>query len=274
VKTIFNIFPNGDKCDLLLEAGNEDFSLLFYDKESKTVSGALLYELTYNVQPEIDAISSIENILNNNSHFIKKAGTVTILYNVNEATLIPIQYYDGYANEDYLNLIYGNTVNTQILTDEIEEKQIMNVYRAQNPMVLALNKFFPHAKYCHSGSLQLQLFAQRADTLHCIVYNRQIKVLFYKNGKLQLLQYYAYGTAADMLYCLLNVCAQYDVSPASVSLVLYGLIEQNSNLYKEIYNYFLNVEMASLPEAISLSEEIKQHPPHFFAHLIIPALCE
>ncbi|MBK7346621.1 MAG: DUF3822 family protein [Chitinophagaceae bacterium] len=122
--------------------------------------------------------------------------------------------------------------------------------------------------------MQLQLFAQRADTLHCIVYNRQIKVLFYKNGKLQLLQYYAYGTAADMLYCLLNVCAQYDVSPASVSLVLYGLIEQNSNLYKEIYNYFLNVEMASLPEAISLSEEIKQHPPHFFAHLIIPALCE
>ena len=74
MKTIFNIFPNGDKCDLLLEAGNEDFSLLFYDKESKTVSGALLYELTYNVQPEIDAISSIENILNNNSHFIKKMG--------------------------------------------------------------------------------------------------------------------------------------------------------------------------------------------------------
>ncbi len=274
MKTIFNIFPNGDKYDLLIEAGNEDFSLLFYDKESKAVSGALLYELTQNIQPEKGAISSIENILNKNNHFISKAGTVTILYNVNEATLIPRQYYDGYANEDYLNLIYGNTVNSQILTDEIEKKQIMNVYRANNPLVMVLNKFFPHAKYCHSGSLQLQLFIQMEDTLHCIVYNRQIKILFYKNGKLQLLQYYAYGTAADMLYCLLNICSQHDVSPATVRLIMYGLIEQNSNLYKEIYNYFLNVEMASLPEAISLSEEIKQHPPHFFAHLIIPALCE
>jgi len=274
VKTIFNIFPEGEKYDLLIEAGNDDLSLLFYDKHNRSVNGALLYEFTNPSPTGKEFHPDMENILLNNQSFINKAGTVLLLYNINEATLIPIEYYDGYANDDYLNLIYGNPAPSHIFSDTLEKEQLVHIYRVKNPIVNTLNKFFPQAKLCHSGSMQLQLFSQKADSIHCIVYNQRLKIIFYKNGHLQLMQYFAYGNAADMLYNLLNICSQHDVSPDAVELILYGLIDQNSHLYKEIYQYFLNVEMAALPEDILLNDEIKQNPAHFFAHLIIPALCE
>lgn len=273
MKTIFNLFPTGDKHDLLVEAGNDDFSFLFYEKDSKKVNGALLYEINPTAQPDKELPNSLENILSNNP-FIQNTHSVTILYNVAETTLIPMEYDDGYAHDEYLNLLYGKSVHTQVLADKLDHENMVQVYRVKNQVANTLKKFFPQAKYCHSGSLQLQLLNPKADTIHCMVQSHRVKIIFYKNGRLQLMQFYSYGTAADLLYCLLNICTQHDVEPSSLNLVLYGLIDQNSNLYKEIYNYFLHVEMATLPGSVTLSEEISQNPSHFFAHLIIPALCE
>ena len=125
----------------------------------------------------------------------------------------------------------------------------------------------------HSTSLQLKKADLNLDTIHCIVYPNSIKVLFYREDKIQLVQYFSYNIALDVVYHLLNVCAQHSVEADSITILLSGMIDEKSNLYNEIYKYFLMINLNQLPANVSLSDEVMQYPHHFFSHLISLASC-
>ena len=53
----------------------------------------------------------------------------------------------------------------------------------------------------------------------------------------------------------------------------YPNIEKKSAIFKELYQYFLNIEFASANDDIRLSGDFYEYPVHFFSSLFKLALC-
>jgi hypothetical protein len=91
-----------------------------------------------------------------------------------------------------------------------------------------------------------------------------------KADRLLLLQAYQYATPGDVLYYLLKACHHFLLDQNEVTVRLSGLIDINSSLYNELYQYFIN---------IGFREATWQAPPadlpaHFFTSLNDLARCE
>jgi hypothetical protein len=89
----------------------------------------------------------------------------------------------------------------------------------------------------------------------------------------QLAQIFPYIKVEDILYWLLDICRQFSLPQTEVKLVLSGLIEKKSAIFKELYQYFLNIEFASVTDDIRLSGDFYEYPSHFFSSLFKLALC-
>ena len=85
-----------------------------------------------------------------------------------------------------------------------------------------------------------------------------------------LVQTFSFQTPLDVVYVLLKISAEMDLNQEETPVILSGFIEKKSDIYKELYNYFIDLRFLTLP-AHSLPEN--QHPSHFFASLYNLATC-
>ena len=89
------------------------------------------------------------------------------------------------------------------------------------------------------------------------------------NGKLLISQHYNYTGHEDVLYYLLRTCQQYGLSQEMITLKVSGLIDKQSALYKELYQYFIHLELRD-PGWQLPSNDI---PAHYFTSLKDLFLC-
>jgi hypothetical protein len=89
-----------------------------------------------------------------------------------------------------------------------------------------------------------------------------------KDSKLILAQSFPYSTPEDVVYYLLKACQQFSLSQKEVSVHLSGLIDKQSSLFKELYQYFIHPEFR---EAGWNSGS--EFPAHFFTSLNDLAQC-
>ena len=101
----------------------------------------------------------------------------------------------------------------------------------------------------------------------------QFSIIVIKEQQLQLVQTFAYSESADVLYYLLKICASFSISQNAVLLVLSGLIDKESVLYKDLYNYFEYVSFKRNPDSIKLPYTFAKYPSHFFSSLFNLAVC-
>jgi hypothetical protein len=94
-----------------------------------------------------------------------------------------------------------------------------------------------------------------------------------KNNSILLAQIFAYSKPADILYWLLKICKELSLSQNEVKLSISGLIDGRSAMYKELDQYFLNIEFASIANGVKLSNPFHEYPIHFFSSLYKLAAC-
>ena len=111
------------------------------------------------------------------------------------------------------------------------------------------------------------------DELFVGFQTNHLTMMLCKEGRLQVIQHFEYSSPEDAAYHLLNACRSFEVLPDKVHLHISGLIDERSGLYEALYKYFLNIEFDKLPAGFSFTEEIKDHPSHFFSHLFYQASC-
>ena len=100
-----------------------------------------------------------------------------------------------------------------------------------------------------------------------------MKVVLFKGGEVQMVQIFEYTTPTDAAYQLLNICNQYDLSPKEIPLTVSGFIDKKSNLFDELYRYFLNIDLDKPDNGVAIATHISQYPVHFFSHLILLVKC-
>lgn len=275
MKIAFKIPPvvnNFSDLHLLVEVGKEDISFIIFSKNPFSVNGFYSYNVDKNISSS-EYVTAIKNMLLQNDVLTQSFTSVNIFYNFKASTLIPTEFFIDEEKNNVCDVMFGQDKEALCFQENVKGQQIKLIYRIPSKVYEILNQSFSKNSFAHSTSEQINMPIKNDNTLQCIVYHASIKVLLFKENKIQLIQYFDYETPADVCYHLLNVCERFQIPAASIYLILSGMVDKQSTLYSEVYKYFLNVSFATSTTDVLIADDLQELPQHFYQHLTALAQC-
>ncbi len=254
---------------LLIEICENGISLVWISSNPREIVGAEVFNLDPHEKIEA-AAQTIIGQLKESKHIPEK---INVSYNFKESLLVPEKFSDNSLFQEMLNLSFGENEFMTLKSDFLKDLSIHHIYRIPKVIDELCQLHFPEATFFHSTTKQIQI---ESDSTHltCIIFYQRVKIILFKEGKLQIARQYEYKTQEDVAYHLLNICERYNVSPSEIKVRLKGLVVKESKLYEYLYNYFLDINLASTNSRVALTPHIVQQTKYFLSHLIDLASCE
>jgi hypothetical protein len=160
-----------------------------------------------------------------------------------------------------------STVNISYQFNDADWKNEFYFYMPEH--IKKFTDYFHTATFRKQYSMvtDLAMGLENKDRLFVDFRNEEFSVIGLAGKQLLLAQTYRYETPEDVLYYLLKICKHFLFSQENVAIELSGLIEKQSSLYKELYQYFTDLRFR---EGVWRAEG---HPAHFFTTLNDLASC-
>ncbi len=269
MKTAFDISSENSSAisNLFVEFTNEGFSYVASHNNQVVALKVFRFDNDISYKEKTEALKKLyayEDVLN------QPGIDISISCSFAESVLSPAEFFNQDENAELLETLYGNVFPKQPFQDNLTTHGIINDYNIPDLFSGFLKEYHPSVQIKHQYSLLINKLSKDETTMHVLFYFEKIVIVLFKHGSLQIVQSFTYKAPADVVYHLLNVSQQFTLNDPAI--VMHGMIEKRSALYEEIYNYFLNISFAELPEKITLAEQFADYPPHFFAHLFYSAL--
>ena len=267
MKIAFKIEPSADKnvaLHLITEVGDTDISFIIFSKTPFKIEGLFSMNFEKNTLPD-NYVDELKKYIHETACLQEINLTSSkIFYNFSQSLLIPEQYFIEDEKEQILDELFGQDKTRICFQESCQKQAIKNIYSVPAVIHNSFLELYPSGKFTHSTSYQIN--NNKDSILHCIIYNSSIKIIFFKEGQLQIVQYFNYTTPADVCYHILNVAERFETTASSLTLSLSGMIDIDSTLYQELYKYFLHIKFAETAGVV-FSESFEELPAHFYHHL-------
>lgn len=198
-----------------------------------------------------------------------------IAYDANECIQIPSVVYRYEDGQLHLDTLYGKSIHTTVVSENVQGWNLYNVYRLPTSLQSAASWKYLSAKYWNLNSVFLKDFSSSPSegTILIDFKTDEFTIIATRSNKLLLAKTFVYSSPDDVLYYVLKTCQQFELSQEKVNLLLSGLIEKDSTIYRELYKYFISLEFEKLAGEIKLAEPLKEHPDHYYSSISKLALC-
>lgn len=266
MRTAFKILPQSttiNGLNLLIELGWSNFSILYYTSQPLQLHGLQVFHFDKHSRTNT-VYDALQKFLN--SETLPADANVDICYNFRECSLVPTAFYQPEIQKEMLDCLYMPDADAEVLASNLDSFNAHLIYRVPAKIRALLKERFPAAVSNHTQALVLPKLQSNGNILYCNVRQHTTRIVLFKDGQLQITNYYDFVTPTDVAYQLLNICTQFKVLPQDLVLSLSGFIDKNSNLYDELYKFFPELILET-PEAVTLAAAIEQYPLHFFSHL-------
>jgi Protein of unknown function (DUF3822) len=232
-----------------------------------------LYQLAWYTDEEVDE-NVLENLYRQLPELRASYQQVNLCYDHPRSVLVPVANYQEKDTRLMLETMHGVNARERILTEALAEWQLNNVYAVPSSIHEWAGQYFRNGHYWHTYSLGIKNI-QSTDFEGSLVVDFRtddFSLIASKGNKILLTQTFAYSTPADVIYYLLRTCQEFAFSQDMVRLSLSGLVDKESVLYREIYQYFINVRFREPSWQISDAGQ-QDFPIHFFTSLNDLARC-
>lgn len=263
MKLAFDIAGDIGNTDLVLcEWGQTYCSLAALDKTAKTVHS--LKYFTFDAFPheeEVQAIIEAVKVLGD------KSTTAIFCSAFPEALLIPKKFYN--SNQSFLENTHSIHASSQ--ADHIGEWQLVNNYAFPTAIDKAIKESFSSLGYYHVYTPALKIHSGFDTPAQIIIHfaPSHFRLVVKNGGQLLLVQMYSYNAPLDVVYYLLKIFQELQLSNEETAVIISGLVDEDSSLYKELHQFVHNLHFAK-PGSIAIQSS---HPPHFFTSLYNLASC-
>lgn len=267
MKTLFHIDhpePRSGEDTLLCEWGERYCCYTIFNHESRSLAG--LHYFTFD-QPA--SAEEIEEVIKSQKSNGLRYERVVFCSGFPQAVLVPRPMF----SETEPPVAYlTKEKRVKYFHDQIGEWQVVNNYAFPEKIYKRVKEAFGNIQMGHVYTTALRTYNGHTFTAQVAVdfTPRSFRVVVKKEGQILLAQMYEYTAPLDVVYYLLKIYQELQLSKEETHLVLSGLIDEASALYKELYSYFLNIHFAH-PTGLSLHD--KEHPAHFFASIYNLAQC-
>ena len=273
MKPVFKIGRSDDlntsQANLLMEIGETHFCFAITDHIDQMMMQSVYYAADGN-----DRDDMLKKVLQIHPELKRPFRQTVISYYMRENILIPSKLYHFEETKKLLQALYEKEQNTTI-SESVSEWQLYNAYNVPVSLHELLNRSFATGNFWHVYSVILKNRIDQHEGGKLIIDFKtdSFSIVVIKNNSILLAQIFAYLKPADILYWLLKICREFSLSQNEVKLVISGLIDRRSAMYKDLDQYFLNIEFASIANGVKLSNPFHEYPIHFFSSLYKLAAC-
>ncbi len=250
---------------LFLEISRNELVFLVKNETTIQLEAFELYAIESNTNSWFDIFFHLETdseILNR--HFKE----VKVYFNFSEALLIPEEKFSISAAEDFLTMIYGDMDNEEMKYELISPKKgIYQVYRLPKDVHHWLVKQFilyqPHHIYANILHKVLNKEPEVGLYMKVECFDKQFIVVLLINGKLQLIQSFAYLVQEDLLYQVMNILQQFAEANTTSHLEISGMINTDSEIFENLTKLFTETSLENIGQGASIFNN-SDHPLHYF----------
>lgn len=207
---------------------------------------------------------------------IKKAYSKTVIGFDNPlAIIVPDKLYKSEYSSALLNTMYNEQSGHPVVAEPVVKWQVHTIYTVPELLQQRIKQYFPEAIFHHGYAVGINQLKDLAieGNLFVDFRSEDFTVLATKGSAVLLFQTFTYSNPADVIYYLLKICQEFIMDPQAVHVDISGLIEQKSALYKELYQYFMNVHFRNANWQLPANAE-QEYPSHFFTFFNDLSLCE
>lgn len=186
-----------------------------------------------------------------------------------QAVLVPRQYF---SPSQPPAAVLSDEKRMDYFHDTIGEWQVVNNYAFPRNIHQRVEEAFGPVEMSHVYTTTLKTYnGHNAPAQVSVDFTpKAFRVVVKREGQILLAQMYGYNAPLDVVYYLLKVFQGLELPKEETQLVLSGLIEEASALYRELHSYFVNIHFA---EPGGVPPIPTDHPTHFFASIYNLALC-
>ena len=200
---------------------------------------------------------------------------VNILIDNNLNTLIPKDFFQEEAKEQYLSLLNIDN-NYIVMTDDIQECEAVNVFSCNDKL-----DFLNHnVKTYHCSTILIKKlikdFSDRnAETRAFInVKNNSYELIILNNDKLVFHNYFNFKTKEDFIYFILFTFDQLNIDNESIPLYFMGFIEEKSPIVELCARYIRNIRFFNRDNDFNYINELNSVPYYYYYTLYSFTSCE
>lgn len=250
---------------LLLRVGQRHLSYAIADLASKKIT-----ELACYTSPSFDETVLTEWI-NSEASLSDNFFQVAVALDFPQSLLIPSKEYRSEESATILKSIYGLNGSSVIVSELLSEWQAYNVHAVPIDVFNCLSKKFASANFKNGYSIDIRSVQAAGAAGEMLIDFRtdEFSILVTRQGHILLTQTFEYATPEDVIFSLLNIVQQFSLSQQDVQLQLSGFIDKQSSLFKELYQYFININFRDHSWHLPANE----YPSHFFISLNDLCLC-
>jgi len=251
---------------LIVDLSNAHLSCLVVNEDLKIVA----FELFKLYEDELDFDDIIVDIMKESRLLDKSYTDTKVFINSAEAVLIPGKHFNKQVAEDFLTIGFGEPHKQVMRYNEFhhDTEDITVAFRLQEQVPDQINRRLImvefHHVYIKMAEHLLKKDISVGDIIKVQFYYKHIIVGVRKQGKLQLVQYFDYQTAEDVLYHLLHICQEFDLQTNKVMLEISGIVDLQSALYTTLEKYFDQIGLEEINQQ-QLSPDFQQYPSHYLA---------
>jgi hypothetical protein len=222
---------NVNSYNLSIRIHADGFSLSVMEENGSLLSGK-------EVKASIFSLSSNDIIKLLNSETEINYEKIRLICETDNYLFIPTSLFIANESHHYLGFQHKIHKNESILFNPIPAWDTVNTFTIPTNLKGAIDSLFPNTIIEHQMSWLLteKVKLQQDDTITIWIRSKSIDMIVIKNGKLHLLNSFAYQTPEDMTYHTLNVIEQLSIDVDSCKVFLYNA-EKNPAFGKLLSNY-------------------------------------
>mgnify|MGYP002654581730 CR=1 FL=1 len=253
---------------LLVQAGDGFIGFAAFRPTEKKLMGWVVYktEEASKLEEQLGAIAAKHTWVHTNYQ------KVLLVQYAPTNVLVPAILNNDAGKELLLEQNIGPQQNSVLFRDIVLQQSLVNHYAVDALMAAALNKRFSKGDWWHVQSLLLTKQAAGGVCVTATIYFNEVQLTVERNGNWLLLQSYSYQTPEDVLYHILNVMQQLDLTQEETTIYLQGMIDQHSALYDVLYSYILHLQLKDELQ-YSFPAATDEHPVHLSASLDQVLVC-
>ena len=261
MKQLFNITGDGVAQSEVLVCELSHYHVCFAALNGNEVNHLSYYESATPITQ-----SNLSHTIAKEALDLKSFKTLLIGNAFADCALVPLQV----AQEKDIQSFLHNS-GQKVFTDAVPQMELELVH-AMPEYLLEVFEDGPsyQAVHVHTAALQSRFVNDDGNAILLHFTSKEFRVVALKNGQLQLAQIYPFTAPLDVVYYLLMISAQYDMPQADTKLILSGLLDEASALYKELYQYYVQVEFAYHPDVVLPPTDYHQH---YFSSILNLAAC-
>jgi len=204
---------------------------------------------------------------------------ISLIFKNNQSCMVASPLFIDSEKGSYFNFHHSLKDGHEIYADKLNNLSAYNVYSLPVVIVEKFKSLFPEIRIRHYSSTLIEnlCYYYKAGFFHqnvvLHVQDKHFEILLFEESKLILYNTFPYSTWEDLLYYVLYVLEQLEITPEKSDVLILGEIAMDSNSFQNIKSFMHSVDFGGRTDFFKYDHVFDDLPHHFYFNLLNVNAC-